>query len=193
MAGLVRALRGCSLCAFAPRTRTLCSRGADDGVDYFAVLGVERRYDVDADKLATAYKGEMLKCHPDRFVTSSAAELDAAQKRSAVVTHAYSVLRRPHTRASHLLDLLGGGLVPAAAEQPAEHGGAQQLVSMEFLMQVMELRERIEHAGRCEQQLGALIEETSRLSEANAGHLAYFTLSCAVPGRGEAWVRLHDR
>ena len=78
-------------------------RSAGNGdieTDFFAVLNTERRFDVECKTLAAAYKAQMVLCHPDRFVGASEDEQDEAQRRSAAVTHAYSILRRPHSRAA---------------------------------------------------------------------------------------------
>ena len=149
----------------------LCAAGSNNvETDFFAVLNTERRFDIELKTLAAAYKAQMVLCHPDRFVGASEDEQGEAQRRSAAVTHAYSVLRRPHSRASHLLQLLGAGW---EHEPPSAEAAGQQseLVSMPFLMSVMECRERIEEAAACESMLTAVRAEVDILLAQNIEQL----------------------
>ena len=151
--------------------RALCAADSSDvDVDYFAVLNTERCFDVERQTLAAAYKAQMVLCHPDRFAGASEAEQGEAQRRSAAVTHAYSVLRRPHSRASHLLQLLGAGW---EHEPPSAEAAGQQseLVSMPFLMSVMEWREQIEEAAGCDAALAAVRAEVDGLVAHNTEQL----------------------
>lgn len=63
------------------------------------------------------------------------------------ITHAYQTLSSPHTRAVHWLNIHG-------AELSEEDGN--ELVGMEFLMDIMERREAIEDAGSDQPQLEAI-------------------------------------
>ena len=54
------------------------------------------------------------------------------------ITDAYAVLRAPHQRAVHLLELLG---------TPLDEDTSGDVLGMEFLMEVMEVREELEDAG----------------------------------------------
>ena len=56
---------------------------------------------------------------------------------AASVTDAYSELKQPHRRASHLLELIGG---------PLTEGDNGSLLGPPFLMEIMELREELEGA-----------------------------------------------
>ena len=53
---------------------------------------------------------------------------------AASVTDAYSELKQPHRRASHLLELIGG---------PLTEGDNGSLLGPPFLMEIMELREEV--------------------------------------------------
>eukprot|EP00966_Prymnesium_polylepis_P218871 5065082-Prymnesium_polylepis.1 len=84
--------------------RALCQLAEPD---CFALLGAERRFDLDAAQLHRSYKALMTDCHPDRFSGQGEAAIREAGDRASQITDAYTVLRYPHRRAVHLLGLLG--------------------------------------------------------------------------------------
>lgn len=116
-------------------------------VDRFTLLEVERRFDIDERHLTQRYKALMSNSHPDRHGCSGAAVQQQAADHAAELTDAYRVLRSPHSRAVHLLELLGAPL-------NEETGG--DLLGAGFLMQVMEVREELEEAGTQPARLQAL-------------------------------------
>ena len=120
------------VCAAAPRCRQLCTRSGSGSSDFFEVMHLQRTFDLQEDKLHQRYKRLMAECHPDRFGTASEEAQAEAAERSAAVTHAYSVLRKPHSRADHLLTLLGAPL--------NEEDGGNNLLTPEFLMQANDSR-----------------------------------------------------
>lgn len=138
------------------------SSSSSGTADYFALLGIPRRFDVDGPAMSTAYKAQMTEAHPDKWVSAGADEQKAAGVRAAAVTHAYATLRRPHQRAAHLLELLGGGLMDAGSEAAAID------MPMEFLMWVMEMRERLEGAEVAASTLEAAKAEVRVQVQANA-------------------------
>ncbi|KAL1521055.1 hypothetical protein AB1Y20_022610 [Prymnesium parvum] len=108
-----------------------CSRA---GVDYFALLGAERRFDLDPSTLHASYRERMAGSHPDRFGSQGSEAVQEASEHSSKITEAYNVLRYPHHRAMHLLSLLG---VPLTEETSGEELGP------DFLAEVMEVREQL--------------------------------------------------
>lgn len=103
--------------------------------DYFTLLGVEREFDIDADRLNTAYRSLLRNIHPDRYADSTDTMRSLAVNLSASINHAYNVLKDPILRASYLLESAGG---PSAAEVREVPG--------ELLSEVMMLREEIDDA-----------------------------------------------
>lgn len=85
--------------------------------------------------------------HPDRQGHLDAAGQQAAADRASDITDAYTVLRAPHQRAVHLLELLGTPL-------NEETGGS--VLGPDFLMAIMEVREALEAAGTDPPRLHAL-------------------------------------
>lgn len=102
--------------------------------DYFATLGVPRSFAVTNDELKQSYRTLMADFHPDRHTLKSQEEQEIKAEEASKVTNAYAVLQNPHERAVHLLELL---------DKPLEETASQKLVGMEFLMEIMELREAI--------------------------------------------------
>ena len=121
-------------------------------VDRFALLSVDRRFDLDGKQLHQTYKTLMTEVHPDRHSMSTKEEQQAAADRASNLTDAYTVLRSPHTRATHLLELLG---MPLTEETHSD------VLGPGFLMHVMEVREELEEAGTEVARLQALREANS--------------------------------
>jgi len=98
--------------------------------NFFSVLGIPERFDVDSSSLRKRYKSLMVENHPDRFAASGG----AAPKDPSLITTAYQTIGKPHLRASHLLELGGNEL---------SEDNQQNVLPMEFLMEIMEVREAL--------------------------------------------------
>jgi len=111
-------------------------KSSNNVTDYFALLGVKRQFLLDPKELQNSYRKLMTKHHPDmqhqRTADDGGETEDASQ-----ITHAYYTLQKPHTRATHLLELVGRPM-------EEESSNAASLVGPAFLMEVMEWREAIE-------------------------------------------------
>jgi len=116
-------------------------------VDRFALLQCERRYDVDLNLLQSRYKAMMAETHPDRHGRSSASEQQAAADSASEITDAYAVLRAPHQRAVHLLELLGA---------PLDEETGASVLDPTFLTEVMEMREELEEVASEPERLRTL-------------------------------------
>ncbi len=119
--------------------------------DHFQRLGLPRNFDIDPGSLERAYLARSRAVHPDFHTAGSDAELAASVELSAALNEAYNTLRDPFTRAEYLLALFGG---PSATEQ-------RQLPA-DFLAQMLEARERLEHARADPQARSALETEFTR-------------------------------
>jgi DnaJ-domain-containing protein 1 len=100
--------------------------------DLFALLGLERKFDVAAAKVQMAARKKLAALHPDR-VTEPVAQAQAARD-SARINQAAAVLTDDEQRANHLLTLLG---------DPQEH--AKSLPDG-FLLEMMDVRQDMEQA-----------------------------------------------
>lgn len=101
--------------------------------DPFAVLGLERAYEIDRARLQRAYLAEAAKWHPDRF--ADPIERRDAEQRSADVNRARDILADDEQRADALLALLGG---PGKSDDKSLPDG--------FLMDILEVRQQLEEA-----------------------------------------------
>ncbi|XP_071908548.1 iron-sulfur cluster co-chaperone protein HscB homolog [Coffea arabica] len=107
----------------------------DPSIDYFQILGVEKKYDVKVENLEGKYKDWQKKLHPDLVHTKSKKERDFAAEQSARVTDAYRTLSDTLSRAVYLLKLEG--------LEVDEEG---RISDPELLAEIMEIREAVEEA-----------------------------------------------
>jgi molecular chaperone HscB len=120
----------------------------DPTADYFRVLGVPRKYDLDMVELEQRYK-EMTKIiHPDRFARADARARRASLEWSVQLNQAWRTLSQPVPRAEYLLLLegieVGEGAGSKRGDQVANR--ATQPVATALLVEVMELREVLAEA-----------------------------------------------
>lgn len=101
--------------------------------DPFAVFDLPRSFEIDRAALQRAWLAEASRWHPDRF--ADPVQRREAERRSAEINRARVVLEDDEQRADALLSLLGG---PGRGEDKSLPDG--------FLMEVMEVRERLEEA-----------------------------------------------
>ena len=120
---------------------------------HYERLGLPGRFAVDPAALERAYLERSREVHPDYHVASGGRDETA----SAALNEAYTTLRDPFRRAEYLLQL--GDAPPVVVPQ-----------SPAFLMQAMELRERLEDADASE--LAALDAEVGALIDAELAAVA---------------------
>jgi len=104
-------------------------------VDYFSLLALPRRYDLDEAALAERFVALSRNVHPDFFTGAGEKMSELATKLSAELNDAAHVLKDPVLRAGYLLVTCGG---PSAAED--------RTVPPDVLAAAMLLREEIEEA-----------------------------------------------
>ncbi len=106
--------------------------------DHFELFGIARGYALDEAALEAAYRELQAQVHPDRHAQAGDAQRRASIQWATRVNEAYRTLRDPLARARYLLAL--NGLESAFETDTA--------MPADFLMQQMELREKLEEAGR---------------------------------------------
>ena len=116
--------------------------------NHFELFGLAPAYALDLEQLDSAYREIQNTVHPDRFAHAGDAERRASMEMATRVNEAYRALRDPVHRAQYLLGMNG---VDAALE-------SNTAMPREFLMEQMELRERLE-AARDADALGLLEKE----------------------------------
>jgi len=105
-------------------------------MDPFAVLGLERRFDVDL-KVAEKNHRELSRAlHPDRYSGAGASEKREALSRAVEVNEAWRIVRDPVRRAEALFALAG---IPTGETTEPKPSPA-------FLMEMMEQREALAEA-----------------------------------------------
>lgn len=103
---------------------------------HFELFGLPAAFSLDQEMLEKAYRDIQSQVHPDRFAHAGDAERRASLQWTTRVNEAYRTLKSPVQRAKHLLELHG---VDVAFE-------TNTAMPPEFLMQQMELREKLEEA-----------------------------------------------
>lgn len=117
-------------------------------LDYYELLGVARS--ASADEIKRAYRREISKYHPDRFVGATPAEQEYAQLRSQRLTEAYSVLSDFNARSAYNR----GQPPPAGKSRPPRPSEPPQ--HRDHQAELYEQAQAHIEAGRLLQAIGAL-------------------------------------
>jgi molecular chaperone HscB len=114
--------------------------------DKFAVLGLDRSYEIDLAQVEERYRALSRKLHPDRFARASPRDRRFSLEQTTLLNDAWRTLKDPARRAEHLLALRG---VKVASDVK---------MSPEFLEQTMEDREKLMDAKLSGEPLSALAQ-----------------------------------
>lgn len=116
--------------------------------NYFELFNLSPTFSISLDKLASTFKALQSQVHPDRYANASSAEKRLSVQHSSLINQAYQTLRNPLERAKYLLRLHGLDAAPQSntISDPA------------FLMQQMELRERLEHIQQQADPIATLLD-----------------------------------
>jgi len=112
---------------------------------HFELFGLAPAFALDVARLESAYRDIQSKVHPDRFAHAGDAERRASMQMTTRVNEAYRTLKSPVQRAKYLLELNG---VDVGFE-------TNTAMPREFLMQQMEIREKLEEA-KCGSDLDSI-------------------------------------
>jgi molecular chaperone HscB len=104
--------------------------------NHFELFGLAPAFALDLARLESAYRDIQSKVHPDRYAQAGDAERRASMQMTTRVNEAYRALKSPVQRAKYLLELNG---VDVGFE-------TNTAMPREFLMEQMELREKLEQA-----------------------------------------------
>ncbi|SPO30100.1 related to Co-chaperone protein HscB, mitochondrial precursor [Ustilago trichophora] len=150
-----------------PKCNTLQPLPSD--IDFYKAMDLDfdtvpkGGWKVDTAALKRAWRLKMAVTHPDRMVGRSEKEQQIGAQQSALINRAYETLLNPLPRAHYLLE----------RHNAPEVSESDSLEDPELLMEVMELRERLEEAENEEEAAevradnAKLLEETvERLAEA---------------------------
>jgi molecular chaperone HscB len=110
----------------------------DPTQDFFQLLGIPARFQIEAALLDEHYRALQSQVHPDKFAHLTEAEQRLAMQWATRVNEAYQTLRSPLNRGRYLLKLRG---VDTQEETNTS-------MPVDFLMEQMERREAVEEATR---------------------------------------------
>jgi len=128
----------------------------------FRVLGLQPLFDIDLNQLKQVYLKLMTKYHPDKQHQQHSDIVDqGSDDRASLITLAYDTLKDPHTRASHLLQVLGHPMGETD----------NTLVCKAFLMHIMEVRGDVDEATD-DETLQRLLEQTDQRVEKTCHELS---------------------
>src|SRR5690349_3223563 len=119
-----------------PMSKTSAAAAKASTSSHFELFGLPPAFALDVEQLDAVYRDIQARVHPDRFAHAGDAERRASMQMTTRVNEAYRALRDPLRRAIHLLELNG---VDVAFE-------TDTAMPKDFLVQQMELRERLEEA-----------------------------------------------
>jgi molecular chaperone HscB len=122
---------------FCPACGKIAAR--PPGATHFDVFGLPRAYDVNVPGLERQYRELSLRLHPDRFAQAETRERRLSLEQTTALNEAYKTLKDATKRAFYLLKLHGVDL-------EREDAGARKDMPLEFLEEVMELREALDEA-----------------------------------------------
>ena len=128
--------------------------------NYFELFGFAEKFDIDLDDLGNKYRDFQSALHPDRFANATDQERRISVQTTAFVNEAFTTLRNDLKRAHYLLKLKDSSF---DADTERSNDG-------EFLMQQMELHERVEKVDHSPDPLAEL-EELSREFKHRQGQL----------------------
>src|SRR5580693_4485544 len=114
-------------------------------MDPFAVLGIERRYDIDLGAVEKRHRELSRALHPDRYSDAGAAERRLTLAKAVEVNEAWRAVRDPVARAEALFGLAGIAVGERNEPKP----------SPALLMEAMDRREALAEA-RATRDLAAI-------------------------------------
>ena len=126
--------------------------------DYFSMLDLPRRYDVDEAQMHRKFLELNRHAHPDYHAEESPDDQLVALTVSATLNDAYRTLKDPYLRATYLLELLGG-----------KSSADDKSVPDRFLGQTMMMQEEIAdaraagNAGELQRLQGVLVTQQTAL------------------------------
>lgn len=114
-------LHSCWMCGKAVNVRAFFCHACGSiqpphDIDHFKRLGLERRFDLELDRLDHQRQGLAKALAPPRFETRGQRQRDFARQQIEALEAAYAVLRNPVRRARYLLEL--EGIVPPIEAEP---------------------------------------------------------------------------
>ena len=138
--------------------------------NYFELFGFSESFEIDQQELANKYRAFQSALHPDRFANASNQERRISVQSTAFVNKAYTTLKNDLKRAHYLLKLRD---IEFNADTETSNDA-------EFLMQQMELHERVEELDSATDPMTALDELAHELKQQQAQLISKFSTEYAA-------------
>ena len=133
--------------------------------NYFELFEFAENFPIDQEQLSEKYRSLQSELHPDRFANASDQERRMSVQTTAYVNEAYTTLKSDLKRSQYLLKL-------SDIEFNAD---TETSSDAEFLMQTMELHERVEEASSSQNPLDALDDLSKKLKMQQQKLITEFT------------------
>ena len=125
------------------------------GKNHFELFGLPVAFDIDTDELAVRYRALQRRVHPDKFANASDQDRRLSLQMTAQINEGFHTLKDPVRRGRYLLSLRGIDLGDETdtAMDPA------------FLLEQMELREKLEGVRQADNPHKQLAELANRIEQ----------------------------
>jgi len=149
--------------------------------NFFELFELPVSYQVDLNQVQKKYMDLQKQVHPDKFANASDAEKRLSMQQTSWINEAQATLKDPVLRASYLLKLKGTDI---KLENETTMDAA-------FLMQQLEMRERLEHIKKEDDPLAALDIMAKELKSSSSDMMASFSASYEAEQIDDAreWIR----
>ena len=186
---IIRRWIGCRNYWIFPRPRSLVPTGSfhrrfsstSRGINYFKLLNLPQRFDLDEESLRSQFQQGMMEYHPDKHATKSEAEQKEAEEISMELNTAKTVLESPLSRAQHLLSLIDSD---DGTSNTLDDG--YQIMDQSFLFDIMDIRSDIESTKDAD-ALQQLLDANAVIMEGLTNQIAT-AFRCDDDGKGDVSV-----
>jgi molecular chaperone HscB len=133
--------------------------------NYFDLFEVPVSYDVDLSSLQHRYRELQKRVHPDKYASGSSQERRVSMQQTSLINQALHTLKHPVERAVYLMQL----------KQPNFHMDNQTTMDAAFLMEQMEMREKLHAVRDLEDPIGELEHVLADVQSKMEHHAAEFS------------------
>lgn len=149
--------------------------------NFFELFHLPVSYDVDLDKIQQYYMDMQKRVHPDKFANGTDQEKLLSMQQTSWINEAQATLKDPILRATYLLKLKGTDI----------NLENETTMDAEFLMQQLEMRERLESVRTEDEPLDVLDEMARQLKASAASMMAGFSKAYEADQIDDAreWIR----
>ena len=149
--------------------------------NFFELFELPVSYDVDFDQVQQSYMSLQKQVHPDKFASGSDQEKRLSMQQTSKINEAQQTLKDPVLRAIYLLNLKD-------ADFSLEN---ETTMDAAFLMQQLEMRERLENIKKEDDPLASLDDMAKELKSSNSDMMQSFAMSYEADQIDEAreWIR----